>query len=284
MHVTQMERSTMSSGPARASKQDVPILLCERVGPIAVLTLNRPVVRNSLSEAMIAQLHAALNEIGEDRDVRALVIAANGPAFSAGHDLKELTARRSDADGGRAYFSGIMNACSAMMQAIVHLEKPVVAAVQGLATAAGCQLVASCDLAVASEAATFATPGVDIGLFCSTPMVALSRNVPRKQAMEMLLTGEPISAVTARNIGLINRVVPAGRERDAAIELAQKVALKSAHTVKLGKAAFYRQAEMSLADAYRYAAEVMTENMMARDAEEGICAFIEKREPKWQDR
>ena len=274
----------MSSGPARASKQDVPILLCERVGPIAVLTLNRPVVRNSLSEAMIAQLHAALNEIGEDRDVRALVIAANGPAFSAGHDLKELTARRSDADGGRAYFSGIMNACSAMMQAIVHLEKPVVAAVQGLATAAGCQLVASCDLAVASEAATFATPGVDIGLFCSTPMVALSRNVPRKQAMEMLLTGEPISAVTARNIGLINRVVPAGRERDAAIELAQKVALKSAHTVKLGKAAFYRQVEMSLADAYRYAAEVMTENMMARDAEEGICAFIEKREPKWQDR
>jgi enoyl-CoA hydratase/carnithine racemase len=284
MHVTQMEKSTMSSGPARASRQDVPILLCERVGPIAVLTLNRPAVRNSLSEAMIAQLHAALNEIGEDRDVRALVIAANGPAFSAGHDLKELTARRSDADGGRAYFSGIMNACSAMMQAIVHLEKPVVAAVQGLATAAGCQLVASCDLAVASEAATFATPGVDIGLFCSTPMVALSRNVPRKQAMEMLLTGEPISAATARNIGLINRVVPAGRERDAAIELAQKVALKSAHTVKLGKAAFYRQAEMSLADAYRYAAEVMTKNMMARDAEEGICAFIEKREPKWQDR
>jgi enoyl-CoA hydratase/carnithine racemase len=161
---------------------------------------------------------------------------------------------------------------------------PVVAAVQGLATAAGCQLVASCDLAVASEAATFATPGVDIGLFCSTPMVALSRNVPRKQAMEMLLTGEPISAATARNIGLINRVVPAGRERDVAIELAQKVALKSAHTVKLGKAAFYRQVEMSLADAYRYAAEVMTENMMARDAEEGICAFIEKREPKWQDR
>jgi enoyl-CoA hydratase/carnithine racemase len=277
-----MEKSTMSSRPARASMQDV--LLREKVGPIAVLTLDRPAARNSLSEAMIAQLHAALNEIGEDRNVRAVVIAANGPAFSAGHDLKELTARRSDTDGGRGYFAGIMNACSAMMQAIVHLPKPVVAAVQGLATAAGCQLVASCDLAVASEAATFATPGVDIGLFCSTPMVALSRNVPRKQAVEMLLTGEPISATTARNIGLINRVVPAGRERDAAIELAQKVALKSAHTVKLGKAAFYRQAEMSLADAYRYAAEVMTENMMARDAEEGICAFIEKREPKWQDR
>jgi enoyl-CoA hydratase/carnithine racemase len=284
MRVTQMEKSMMSSGPARATVQDVSILLRETVGAIAVFTLNRPAARNSLSEALIAQLHAALNEIGEDRNVRALVIAANGPAFSAGHDLKELTARRSDADGGRAYFAGIMNACSAMMEAIVHLPKPVVAAVQGLATAAGCQLVASCDLAVASEAATFATPGVDIGLFCSTPMVALSRNVPRKQAMEMLLTGEPISAATARNIGLINRVVPAGRERDVAIELAQKVALKSAHTVKLGKAAFYRQVEMSLADAYRYAAEVMTENMMARDAEEGICAFIEKREPKWRDR
>jgi enoyl-CoA hydratase/carnithine racemase len=177
-----------------------------------------------------------------------------------------------------------MTACSAMMQAIVHLPKPVVSAVQGIATAAGCQLVASCDLAVASEAAAFATPGVDIGLFCSTPMVALSRNVPRKQAMEMLLTGEPISAARARDIGLINRVVAAGTERDAAIALAQQVALKSAHTIKLGKAAFYRQAEMSLADAYRYAAEVMTENMMARDAEEGIGAFIEKREPKWQDR
>ena len=179
--------------------------------------------------------------------MRAVVIAANGPAFSAGHDMKELTARRTDADRGRAYFAEIMTACSAMMQAIVHLPKPVVAAVQGIATAAGCQLVASCDLAVASEAATFATPGVDIGLFCSTPMVALSRNVPRKQAMEMLLTGEPISAATARDIGLVNRVVAAGTERDAAIALAQKVALKSAYTVKLGKAAFYRQAEMSLA-------------------------------------
>jgi enoyl-CoA hydratase/carnithine racemase len=177
-----------------------------------------------------------------------------------------------------------MNACSAMMQAIVQLPKPVVAAVQGIATAAGCQLVASCDLAVASEAAGFATPGVDIGLFCSTPMVALSRNVPRKQAMEMLLTGELIPAETARDIGLVNRVVAAGSERDAAIALAAKIAQKSAHTIKLGKQAFYRQAEMSLADAYRYAAEVMTENMLARDAEEGIGAFIEKRAPKWQDR
>jgi enoyl-CoA hydratase/carnithine racemase len=269
---------------ARAPAPSAPVLLRETVGSIAVLTLNRPQARNSLSEGLIGELHAALRDIQDDAGVRAVVLAANGPAFSAGHDIKELTARRTDADRGRAYFAAIMTACSAMMQAIVQLPKPVVAAVQGVATAAGCQLVASCDLAVASEAASFATPGVDIGLFCSTPMVALSRNVPRKQAMEMLLTGEPVSAATARDIGLINRVVTAGTERDAAIALAQKVALKSAYTVKLGKEAFYRQAEMSLADAYRYAAEVMTENMMAADAEEGIGAFIEKREPKWQDK
>jgi enoyl-CoA hydratase/carnithine racemase len=274
----------MPAQTARAPAPEAPILLRETIGSIAVLTLNRPAARNSLSEAMIAALHAALNEIGEDTAIRALVIAANGPAFCAGHDLKELTAQRTGPDRGRATFAAIMTACSAMMQAIVHLPKPVVAAVQGVATAAGCQLVASCDLAVASEAAGFATPGVDIGLFCSTPMVALSRNVPRKQAMEMLLTGEPISAAAAQTIGLVNHVVAAGTERNAAIALAQKVALKSAHTVKLGKTAFYRQAEMSLADAYRYAAEVMTENMMARDAEEGIGAFIEKREPKWQDK
>jgi enoyl-CoA hydratase/carnithine racemase len=274
----------MKSQSVRAATPQSPVLLRKTLGSIAILTLNRPEARNSLSEGLIAELHAALNEIHDDKSVRAVVIAANGPAFSAGHDMKELTARRTDADRGRAYFAQIMNACSAMMQAVVHLPKPVVAAVQGIATAAGCQLVASCDLAVASEAAAFATPGVDIGLFCSTPMVALSRNVPRKQAMEMLLTGEPVPAARARDIGLVNRVVAAGTERDAAIALAQQVALKSAYTIKLGKAAFYRQAEMSLADAYRYAAEVMTENMMARDAEEGIGAFIEKREPKWQDK
>ena len=198
--------------------------------------------------------------------------------------MKQLTAHRSDADGGRAYFAKIMNACSAMMQAIVHLPKPVIAAVQGVATAAGCQLVASCDLAVASDTARFATSGIDNGLFCSTPMVALSRNVSRKQAMEMLMTGEQISAQRAMQIGLVNHVVPAGYERDAAIALAQKIARKSAYAIKVGKQAFYRQAEMSLADAYRFAAEVMTENMMARDAEEGIGAFIEKRPPKWEDR
>jgi enoyl-CoA hydratase/carnithine racemase len=274
----------MTSQPARAATQQSPVLLREIIGSVAVLTLNRPDARNSLSEAMIAEIHGALGDVGDDATIRAVVIAATGKAFSAGHDMKELTARRSDADRGRAHFAEIMTACSAMMQAIVHLPKPVIAAVQGIATAAGCQLVASCDLAIASESATFATPGVDIGLFCSTPMVALSRNVPRKRAMEMLLTGEPVSAATARDIGLVNRVVPAGRERDAAIALAARIARKSAHTIKIGKAAFYRQAEMSLADAYRYAAEVMAENMMARDAEEGIGAFIEKREPKWQDK
>src|SRR5258708_26010087 len=276
--------SPMSAQPARVPTHEQPILLRETFGSIAVVTLNRPAARNSLSEALIAGLHAALDEIADDNNIRAVVIAAKGPAFSAGHDMKELTARRADADRGRAYFAQIMNACSSMMQAIVQLPKPVVAAVQGIATAAGCQLVASCDLAVASDAASFATPGVDIGLFCSTPMVGRARNVPRKQVMEMLLTGEPISAETARDIGLINRVVASGTEREAAIALAGKVALKSAYTVKLGKEAFYRQAEMSLADAYRYAAEVMTENMMARDAEEGIGAFIEKREPKWHDK
>jgi len=275
---------SMTSQPARTPSPLPPILLRERLGSIELLTLNRPDARNSLSEGLIAELQAALSEIHDDTAVRAVVIAANGPAFSAGHDMKELTAHRTEADRGRAYFTQIMTACSAMMQAIVQLPQPVVAAVQGVATAAGCQLVASCDLAVASEAASFATPGVDIGLFCSTPMVALSRNVPRKQAMEMLLTGEPVAAATARDIGLVNRVVVVGAERAAAIALAEKVATVSAYAVRLGKAAFYRQAEMSLADAYRYAAEVMTENMMARDAEEGIGAFIEKREPKWQDK
>src|SRR5579863_445267 len=275
---------SMTSQTARAPLSQPQILLRENVGDIAVLTLNRPASRNSLSEGLIAALTTALRDIGDDAKVRAVVITATGTAFSAGHDMKELTARRSDPDRGRAYFAEMMTRCSTMMQTIVHLPQPVVAAVQGIATAAGCQLVATCDLAVASEAASFATPGVDIGLFCSTPMVALSRNIPRKQAMEMLLTGEPISATTARDIGLVNRVVPVGTERDAAIALAQQVARKSAYTIKVGKAAFYRQAEMSLAEAYLYTAEVMTENMMARDAEEGIGAFIEKREPKWQDK
>jgi enoyl-CoA hydratase/carnithine racemase len=274
----------MSAQAARAPLEDAPLLLRETKGPIAVITFNRPAQRNTLSEEVIAALHAALDEIAADDSVRALVIASQGPAFSSGHDLKQLTSHRSDADGGRAYFAKTMNACSAMMQAIVNLPKPVIAAVQGIATAAGCQFVASCDMAVAADDARFATSGIDNGLFCSTPMVALSRNVSRKHAMEMLMTGEPISAQHAVDIGLINRVVPAGHERDAAIALAQKIARKSAYAIKLGKQAFYRQAEMSLAEAYRFTAEVMTENMMAFDAIEGIGAFIEKREPKWQDK
>jgi enoyl-CoA hydratase/carnithine racemase len=260
------------------------ILLREDVGSIAILTLNRPEARNSLSEALLAALGDAFTEIAHEPKVRAVVLAANGPAFSAGHDLKEFKSHRSDSDRGRAYFKYIMELCSTVMQQIVNLPQPVVAAVQGVATAAGCQLVASCDLAVASAAAKFATPGVNIGLFCSTPMVALSRNVARKHAMEMLLTGDMISAEDALRIGLVNRVVAPGTEREEALALGRKIAAKSAHVVKIGKEAFYRQIELGLKDAYRYAAEVMVENMLARDAEEGIDAFIEKREPQWGNR
>jgi enoyl-CoA hydratase/carnithine racemase len=259
-------------------------LLRDNDGPVAVLTLNRPAARNSLSEVLLGMLGDQLRDIANDTNVRAVVLAANGSAFCAGHDLKELTGRRSDADGGRAYFQHIMTTCSAMMQQIVTLPQPVIAAVQGVASAAGCQLVASCDLAVAGAKAGFATPGVDIGLFCSTPMVALSRNVARKHAMEMLLTGDIISAEKAAAIGLVNEVVPVGQDRARAMELAQQFALKSAHVIGIGKAAFYRQLELPLAEAYDYASKVMTENMMARDAEEGIGAFIEKRDPSWEDR
>jgi enoyl-CoA hydratase/carnithine racemase len=275
----------MSAQTATAASTPSPlVLLRENRGGIAILTLNRPQARNSLSEALLQALGDTLSAIAHDRAVRVVVLAANGPAFSAGHDLKELNARRSEADRGRAYFKHIMGVCSRVMQQIVTLPQPVIAAVQATATAAGCQLVASCDLAVASQAAKFATPGVNIGLFCSTPMVALSRNVSRKHAMQMLLTGDLISADDAARIGLVNEVVPVGKERAAAIKLAEKIAAKSTAIVKIGKEAFYRQAEMSLANAYDYAAQVMVENMLARDAEEGISAFIEKRDPKWQDR
>ncbi|MGA9323608.1 MAG: enoyl-CoA hydratase [Xanthobacteraceae bacterium] len=260
------------------------MLLREDVGGVAVLTLNHPQTRNSLSEEMLETLGDAFTAIAHDKSVRVVVLAANGPAFSAGHDLKELTRHRSDDDRGRAYFKHIMNTCSAMMQQIVTLPQPVIAAVQAVATAAGCQLVASCDLAVASRDAKFATPGVNLGLFCSTPMVALSRNVSRKHAMEMLLSGDVITAEHAAQIGLVNVVVEAGSEREEALKLARKIASKSTLTVKIGKEAFYRQIEMPLAKAYKYTAEVMVENMLARDADEGIDAFIEKRAPKWEDR
>ena len=269
---------------ALAANAPEQILIREDISGVVVLTLNRPAARNSLSEAMLEALSDALSAVAQDRNVRAVVVTANGPAFSAGHDLKELNARRTDPDHGRAYFKHIMGLCSGVMQQIVMLPQPVIAAVQGTATAAGCQLVASCDLAVASRASKFATPGVNIGLFCSTPMVALSRNVPRKQAMEMLLTGEPISAEDAARFGLVNHVVEPGSEREAALDLAKKITAKSALTLKIGKQAFYRQIEMPLAEAYKYASEVMVENMMARDAEEGISAFIDKRRPNWENR
>ena len=267
--------------PAAASE---PALLREDVGNIAVLTLNRPQARNSLSEAMLAALSRELETLTADKRIRAVVLAARGAAFSAGHDLKELTAHRADADGGRSYTRHIMERCSAVMLAILRLPRPVIAAVEATATAAGCQLVATCDLAVASTTARFCTPGVHIGLFCSTPMVALSRNLTRKHAMEMLLTGDMISAEDAYRVGLVNRVVPPGAAREESLKLARKIAAKSAAVVKLGKQAFYRQLEMGIADAYEHATEVMVQNMMARDAEEGIAAFVEKRQPTWEDR
>jgi enoyl-CoA hydratase/carnithine racemase len=273
----------MTVQPSPRTTASDPPLLREDIGSIGVLTLNRPETRNTLSEAMLAALHDELTAIAADRSVRAVVLAARGPAFSAGHDLKELSARRSDADHGRGYFRDIMLACSTMMAQIVRLPQPVIAAVQGTATAAGCQLVASCDLAVASAEAKFGVSGINAGLFCSTPMVALSRNVARKHAMEMLLTGDLISAPDAFRIGLVNRVVPPGSELDAALALGRKIAEKSSHVVKIGKEAFYRQIEMGLDDAYRFTAEVMVENMLAQDAEEGISAFIAKRSPRWKD-
>jgi len=276
----------MSANAATATSAGVSalILLREDVAGVAILTLNRPQTRNALSEAMLETLGDALTAIAHDGSVRAVVLAANGPTYCAGHDLKELSAHRSEPDRGRAYFKHIMTMCSTVMQQIVTLPQPVIAAVQATATAAGCQLVASCDLAIASRAAKFATPGVYLGLFCSTPMVALSRNVSRKHAMEMLLTGDMIPAEEAARIGLVNRVVAAGRERDEAIKLAHGIAEKSALTVKIGKEAFYRQLEMPLAEAYEFVSGVMVENMLYRDAEEGIDAFLDKRQPQWEDR
>jgi enoyl-CoA hydratase/carnithine racemase len=243
---------------------------------IATLTLNRPAARNALSMGLMEALDAQLAAIGEDRTIKVVIIAANGPAFCAGHDLRELQATPT-----RAAYEQVFSLCSRLMQRIVGLPKPVIAQVHGVATAAGCQLVASADLAVAADTACFATPGVDIGLFCSTPMVALTRAIGRKAAMEMLLTGELIPATRARDLGLVNRVVPQTRLHDATLTLAAQIAAKSPLTVAIGKAAFYRQAEMDLSTAYDYASEVMTRNMLARDAGEGINAFLGKRQPQW---
>ncbi len=257
------------------------ILLREDRGPVTVLTLNRPEARNSLSEAMIGALRGAIDAIGRNDSVRAVVVTGAGTAFSSGHDLKEMTAHRNDKDRGRDFFAKTMNACSDMMLAIVRCPKPVIAGVNGIATAAGCQLVASCDLAVASDQARFATPGVNIGLFCSTPMVALSRNVSRKAAMEMLLLGEMVSAQDAHAAGLVNRVTAPDRVVNEAVELGRRIAEKPKRTLKIGKEAFYRQLDMPLDEAYRYASTVMVENMLDAEAEEGIGAFIDKRAPRW---
>jgi len=258
---------------------NAPVLLEECDQGVLRLTMNRPEARNALSAALMSALLDALGRAAKEPQARVVVIAGSGPAFCAGHDLRELRT-----DQRRETYESVFAQCSELMLTIVRLPKPVIAEVHGVATAAGCQLVATCDLAVAAEDARFATPGVNIGLFCSTPMVALTRAVGRKAAMEMLLTGKLVDAATAQAIGLVNRMVPRNSLRNAVDGLAREIAGKSALTVAIGKEAFYRQAELDLAAAYRYAAEVMTTNMLARDAGEGIDAFLAKRPPVWHDR
>ena len=248
---------------------------------VLTLTLNRPDQRNSLNQELMSAITAAIAAAGDDSEVRVIVLAGNGPAFCAGHDLKEMTAHRADPDDGKQFYEDTMQQCSAMMQSIVRCPKPVIARVHGIATAAGCQLVASCDLAVAADTARFATPGVNLGLFCSTPMVALSRNLSRKHAMEMLLIGEMQAASRAEEIGLINKAVPED-ELDAEVKhFAERIAKKSTYAIAVGKEAFYEQIENKLSDAYDYASDVMVRNMLAEEAEEGIDAFFGKRAPKW---
>ena len=253
------------------------ILLRADRDKVAHLTLNRPAQRNALSVGLMSALQEALDAIAADPGVHVVVIGGAGPGFCAGHDLKEIRAHP-----GREHYDALFAQCSALMTSIVTLPKPVIARVHGIATAAGCQLVASCDLAIAADTARFSTPGVNIGLFCSTPMVALSRNVAPKHAMEMLLTGDMIDAPAAERIGLINAVVPEAGLDDAVAALAARIASKSPLTLRTGKEAFYRQREMGLEEAYAYASRVMAENMLTRDAEEGIDAFIEKRTPVWR--
>ncbi|MBM3535728.1 MAG: enoyl-CoA hydratase [Alphaproteobacteria bacterium] len=264
----------MTAQPKEAPSE--PLVLTHLADGVMHVTMNRGPQRNALSIALMTALEEALDRAAADAATRVVVIAGSGPGFCAGHDLKELRA-----NPGEAFYRRTFEQCSRMMTKVVRLPKPVIARIHGIATAAGCQLVASCDLAIASDAAQFATPGVNIGLFCSTPMVALSRAVGRKTAMEMLLTGEMVPAARARELGLINRVVSAAELDQSIAALAQQIVSKSPLTLKIGKEAFYRQAEMGLDDAYAYAAEVMTRNMMARDAAEGIDAFIEKRHPTW---
>ncbi len=248
------------------------------------LVLNNPQNQNVLSEEMMSNMQSALDESIITKQVRVIIISAKGPIFSAGHDLKELTKERQNSDSGKKYYKKIMEKCSKLMQTIVNNPKPVIAEISGVATAAGCQLVASCDLAYASNTSKFATPGVNIGLFCSTPMVAVSRNISNKHSMEMLLGGDLISAEKAEKIGLINKSINKSILKEQTLKMAQKISKKSALTLKIGKEAFYKQINMTLSDAYDYASNVMVENMLKLDAKEGIEAFIQKRKPNWQDK
>ena len=263
---------------------DNPIVLKEELkSGLLRLTLNNPQSKNALSEDMISALINSIDSASNDHSIKVIIIAASGNVFCAGHDLKEITEARDSQDGGDLYFKGLFDSCSSLMQLIINTPKPIIAQVDGVATAAGCQLVASCDLAIASDVSKFATPGVNIGLFCSTPMVALSRNVHKKNAMEMLLTGDMIDCKKAKEIGLINEYVSPDNLNDSVLHLAEKIASKSSRTLATGKKAFYKQAEMTLADAYEYTSEVMKKNLLRSDAKEGIKAFLEKRTPKWDD-
>lgn len=255
----------------------------ERTGGVLRVTMTDAARLNALSTGMIEALLRTLQEAGEDRSIKAIILAAEGKAFSAGHDLKEIREARSADDDGRAGFEALFEKCSALMLSIRRLPQPVIAEVQGVAAAAGCQLVATCDMAVASSAAKFGVNGVDIGLFCSTPMVALSRNIGRKRAFEMLTTGRFLGAKEAMEAGLLNAVVPPEALRSEADALAARVAEKLSLAVRIGKEAFYRQIEMGLEDAYAYTGGVIVENLMARDTEEGIAAFLDKRAPDWKD-
>jgi enoyl-CoA hydratase/carnithine racemase len=259
-----------------------PLLRREDAEGVATLTLDNPASRNPLSSEMLAALNDALAAIAGDASVRAVVLAGEGVAFSSGHDLREMAAHRNDRDGGREFYERLMFSCAQVMQGLVNLPKPVIAAVEGVATAAGCQLVAACDLAIAGADARFATPGVNNGLFCSTPLVAIARTISRKHAMEMALTGDLFAAVDAERFGLVNRVVPAGQARAEALKVARRLATRSAAALAFGKRGFYRQVELGLADAYALASRVMVDNLMHPDAGEGAAAFLEKRPPRWE--
>ena len=274
----------MSSNNNNEANTDDSILLEEFIANgVYRLTLNDAKKRNALSEEMMAKLKSLLTDATDKKSIRVIIIAGNGPAFCSGHDLKQMTAGRDNDDQGLTYFKKVFASCSELMQMIVEHPKPIIAEVSGVAAAAGCQLVACCDLAVAGKSARFITPGVNIGLFCSTPMIALSRNVSNKAAMEMLLTGEMVSADKAEHIGLINRVTDDADLKQETTALAELIASKSSLTLKIGKEAFYKQKDMPLSEAYDFASKVMVDNMLEHDAKEGIGSFLEKRKPKWQN-